>query len=158
MNDQPLLDTHNSLDLRKSRAATASLFQRYCASPGIGQLSQTGSRFTAQAIRVPNLNVSAMDITIQNKRTANVKSVNQALNEAAQLSLRGVLGYNDAPLVSCDFNHDPRSGVIDGQQTRVAGGNLVKVLTWFDNEWGFANRMLDVAEYWSSMDLGGEKI
>ena len=160
MNDQPLLDTHNSLDLRKSRAATASIIPVDTAlATGIGRIiPRMADRFTAQALRVPTLNVSAMDLTIQIKRKASVKSVNQALNEAAQLSLSGVLGYNDAPLVSCDFNHDSRSGVIDGQQTRVAGGNLVKVLTWFDNEWGFANRMLDVAEYWSSIDRGGEKI
>ena len=99
-----------------------------------------------------------MDLTIQTTRKVNVESVNQVLRESAQLSLSKVLGYNDIPLVSCDFNHDSRSGVIDGQQTRVAGGHLVKVLTWFDNEWGFANRMLDVADYWSSIANEGEKI
>jgi len=153
MNDQPLLDTHNSLDLRKSRAATASIIPVDTAlAAGIGRiLPRMADRITAQALRVPTLNVSAMDLTIQTTRKVNVEWVNQVLSEAAQFSLSQVLGYNDVPLVSCDFNHDPRSGVIDGQQTRVAGGHLVKVLTWFDNEWGFANRMLDVADYWSSI-------
>ena len=153
MNDQPLLDTHNSFDLRKSRAATASIIPvDTTLAAGIGRiLPRMADRFTAQALRVPTLNVSAMDLTIQTTRKVNVEWVNQVLSEAAQFSLSQVLGYNDVPLVSCDFNHDPRSGVIDGQQTRVAGGHLVKVLTWFDNEWGFANRMLDVADYWSSI-------
>ncbi len=160
MNDQPLLDTHNSLDLRKSRAATASIIPVDTAlAAGIGRiLPSMADRFTAQALRVPTLNVSAMDLTIKTTRKVDVEAVNKALSHAAQLSLRDVLGYNNAPLVSCDFNHEPRSGVIDGQQTRVARGDLVKVLTWFDNEWGFANRMLDVADYWSSTCVENEDI
>ena len=104
-------------------------------------------RFSAQALRVPTLNVSAMDPTVQVRAAADVAAVNRALAEAAGARFDGVLGYTEEPLASCDFNHDPRSSIIDASQTRVSGSHLVKVLTWFDNEWGFANRMLDVAEH-----------
>jgi len=79
------------------------------------------------------------------------KAVNRALYDAAQSRFDGVLGYTEEPLASCDFNHDSRSSVIDASQTRVSGRRLVKVLTWFDNEWGYANRMLDVARYWAGL-------
>ena len=108
-------------------------------------------RFSAQALRVPTLNVSSMDLTIQAASDVDVATVNRVLAEAAAARFDGVLGYTEEPLASCDFNHDPRSSIVDASQTRVSGQRLVKVLTWFDNEWAYANRMLDVANYWTSL-------
>jgi len=108
-------------------------------------------RFTAQALRVPTLNVSALDLTVYTSTHTDVADINRALYDAAQTRFAGVLGYTEELLASCDFNHDARSSVIDASQTRVSGGRLVKVLTWFDNEWGYANRMLDVARYWGRL-------
>ena len=108
-------------------------------------------RFSAQALRVPTLNVSALDLTIQTRLDTDVESINRALSDAAQSAFEGVLGYTEEPLASCDFNHDARSSIVDASQTRVSGTRLVKVLTWFDNEWAYANRMLDVARYWASL-------
>ena len=89
-----------------------------------------------------------MDLTVQVASDADVAAVNRALAEAAAHRFCGVLGYTEEPLASCDFNHDAHSCIIDAGQTRVSGRRLVKVLIWFDNEWGYANRMLDVAEHW----------
>ena len=89
------------------------------------------------------INVSAMDITLVVKRDTNINQVNSLLKRAVEGRLSGVLGYTEEPLASCDFNHDSRSSIVDGNQTRVSGSRLVKILAWFDNEWGFANRMLD---------------
>ena len=108
-------------------------------------------RFSAQALRVPTLNVSAMDLTVQTRRDTDTAGINRALHDAAQSDFDGVLGYTEELLASCDFNHDARSSIVDASQTRVSGNRLVKVLTWFDNEWGYANRMLDVAKYWGSL-------
>ena len=80
-----------------------------------------------------------------------LQAINRALHDAAQTRFDGVLGYTEELLASCDFNHDPRSSIVDASQTRVSGRRLVKVLTWFDNEWGYANRMLDVASYWGGL-------
>ena len=106
----------------------------------------------AQALRVPTLNVSVLDLTVQIRQDTDEASINRILQAASQSRFDGVLGYTEELLASCDFNHDPRSGIVDASQTRVSGGRLVKVLTWFDNEWGYANRMLDVVGYW-----GGRK-
>ena len=92
-----------------------------------------------------------MDLTVQTFRDTDAASINRALHDAAQSGFDGVLGYTEEPLASCDFNHDARSSIVDASQTRVSGSRLVKVLTWFDNEWGYANRMLDVARYWGSL-------
>ena len=101
-------------------------------------------------MRVPTLNVSAIDLSVVVQRDTTVSEVNAILREAALGRLAGILGYTEEPLASCDFNHDPRSGIVDASQTRVGGQRLLKVLTWFDNEWGYANRMLDVALYWAA--------
>jgi len=106
---------------------------------------------SAQALRVPTLNVSAMDLTVQTRIDTSVEAINRALRDAAQSTFDGVLGYTEEPLASCDFNHDARSSIVDASQTRLSGKRLVKVLTWFDNEWAYANRMLDVARYWTSL-------
>jgi len=150
MNDQPVLDAYHNTDLRKTRAAGQSIIPVDTAlARGIERiLPALEGRFTAQALRVPTLNVSAMDLVVQVARAADDAAVNGALRDAAARCFRGVLGYTDEPLASCDFNRDARSSIIDASQTRVSAAHLVKVLTWFDNEWGYANRMLDVADYW----------
>jgi glyceraldehyde-3-phosphate dehydrogenase/erythrose-4-phosphate dehydrogenase len=105
-------------------------------------------RFQAQAMRVPTINVSAIDLSIMVNQAVDVDQVNAVLASEAKGSLAGVLGYTEEPLASCDFNHDPRSGIVDASQTRVSQQKLIKVLIWFDNEWGYANRMLDVLRSW----------
>ncbi len=153
MNDQPVLDAYHHTDLRKTRASAHSIIPVDTALPrGIERIfPELDAEFTAQALRVPTLNVSAMDMTVNVGTDASVESVNSALRAAAENSFDGVLGYTEELLASCDFNHDPRSSIIDASQTRVSGDRLVKVLTWFDNEWGYANRMLDVAHYWGNL-------
>ncbi len=151
MNDQPVLDAYHNTDLRKTRAAGQSIIP---VDTGLARgveriLPALAGRFTAQALRVPTLNVSAMDLTVTLQSDADEASVNAALAEAAAQRFEGVLGYTEEPLASCDFNRDSRSSIIDACQTRVSGRRLVKVLTWFDNEWGYANRMLDVARRWT---------
>jgi erythrose-4-phosphate dehydrogenase len=150
MNDQPVLDAYHNTDLRKTRAAGQSIIP---VDTGLARgveriLPQLAGRFTAQALRVPTLNVSAMDLTVTLSRDVDDAAVNAALAAAAAQRFSGVLGYTEEPLASCDFNRDSRSSIIDACQTRVSGRRLVKVLTWFDNEWGYANRMLDVAAHW----------
>lgn len=153
MNDQPVLDAYHHTDLRKTRAAGQSIIP---VDTGLARgieriLPRLAGRFTAQALRVPTLNVSAMDLTLTTRRDTDAMAVNAVLAAAARDDFDGVLGYTEEPLASCDFNRDRRSSIIDACQTRVSGARLVKVLTWFDNEWGYANRMLDVAAYWSSL-------
>jgi erythrose-4-phosphate dehydrogenase len=154
MNDQPVLDAYHHTDLRKTRASSQSIIP---VDTGLARgieriLPELEGRFTAQALRVPTLNVSALDLTVQVRRPVDEARVNRLLAEAASSRFDGVLGYTEEPLASCDFNHDPRSSIIDASQTRVSRGQLVKVLTWFDNEWGYANRMLDVAHYWCNLE------
>ncbi len=153
MNDQPVLDAYHHTDLRKTRSASQSIIP---VDTGLARgveriLPAMEGCFTAQALRVPTLNVSALDLTVIVRSDCDDAGVNDLLREAATRRFEGVLGYTDEPLASCDFNHDARSGVVDASQTRVSGGRLVKVLTWFDNEWAYANRMLDVAAYWNSL-------
>ncbi|MEH6586737.1 MAG: type I glyceraldehyde-3-phosphate dehydrogenase [Halioglobus sp.] len=154
MNDQPVLDAYHHTDLRKTRAASQSIIPVDTGlALGVERvLPEMKGRFSAQALRVPTLNVSAMDLTIQTQTDTDVAAVNRALHDAAQSRFAGVLGYTEEPLASCDFNHDLRSSIIDASQTRVSGNRLVKVLTWFDNEWAYANRMLDVASHWTSLE------
>jgi glyceraldehyde-3-phosphate dehydrogenase/erythrose-4-phosphate dehydrogenase len=104
-------------------------------------------------MRVPTANVSAIDLSVMLNTPVDTATVNTALAEAAMGELQGVLGYTEEPLASCDFNHDPHSGVVDASQTRVSQQKLVKVLIWFDNEWGYANRMLDTLHYWCARQL-----
>ncbi len=145
MNDQPVIDAYHDRDLRKSRSSSHSIIPVNTAlARGIGRiLPDMSGRFQAISLRVPTINVSAMQLTARVRTDTDVQAVNRILVQAADSGLRGVLGYTEAPLVSCDFNHDPHSAVIDGSQTRVSGKRQVSVLAWFDNEWGYANRMLD---------------
>ncbi len=153
MNDQPVLDAYHHTDLRKTRAAGQSIIPVDTElARGVERvLPAMAGRFSAQALRVPTLNVSAMDLTVQTLRDTDTGAINRALHDAAQSRFDGVLGYTEELLASCDFNHDARSSIVDASQTRVSGKRLVKVLTWFDNEWAYANRMLDVAFYWGSL-------
>ncbi len=150
MNDQPAVDVSHHPDLRRSRSALQSIIPVETGlARGIGRiLPALAGRFASVAVRVPTINVSVMDLSLAVRADTTAEAVNRILRKAAETRFGGVLGYTEEPLASCDFNHDPRSGTVDGSQTRVSGGRLVKVLCWFDNEWGFANRMLDVTGAW----------
>jgi D-erythrose 4-phosphate dehydrogenase len=144
MHDQPVIDAYNK-DLRKTRSALQSIIPVSTSlAKGIARiLPHLAGRFETLAIRVPTVNVSMMDITVLVNRVTHAREVNDLLGHASENALSGILGVSDEQLVSCDFNHDPRSAVIDLPQTRVSGHRLVKIQAWFDNEWAYANRMLD---------------
>ncbi len=147
MNDQPVIDAYHNRDLRKSRSSSQSVIPVNTELPsGVDRLlPHLAERFEAVALRVPTINVSAMQLTAQVNSKTEVREVNRVMKSAAEGRLAGILGYTEMPLVSCDFIHDPRSAIVDGTQTRVIGRTGVSVLAWFDNEWGYANRMLDTA-------------
>ena len=153
MNDQPVIDSYHGSDLRKTRSAMQSITPVDTGlAKGISRiLPQLDGCLTARAIRVPTLNVSAMDISACVERKIDFDSVNHVLREASQDYLPNVLGVTEQPLVSCDFNHDPRSAIVDLTQTSVSGVHLLKVFVWFDNEWAYANRMLDIAQFLAAM-------
>jgi len=155
MNDQPVIDAYHHTDLRKTRAAMQSIIPVHTGlALGIDRLlPELTGRFQAQAMRVPTVNVSVIDLSVMLNTNVDTAAVNAVLSEAAEGFLDGVLGYTEEPLASCDFNHDPRSGIVDASQTRVSQQKLVKVLIWFDNEWGYANRMLDTLLHWCSAEL-----
>ncbi|RUO24319.1 erythrose-4-phosphate dehydrogenase [Aliidiomarina minuta] len=144
MNDQAVIDAYHD-NLRLARAASQSIIPVDTRlARGIERiLPKFAGRFEAIAVRVPTTNVTAMDLSVTLQNAVDINAVNQAIQRATQSELRAVLGYTEAPLVSSDFIHDPRSSIVDGTQTRVSHGHLVKLLSWCDNEWGFANRMLD---------------
>jgi len=150
MNDQPVIDAYHHQDLRRTRSALHNIVP---VDTGLARgierlLPGMKDKFSSVAMRVPTLNVSAIDMVVNVRESTDVAAVNRLLQQAAKGSLQGILGYTDELLASSDFNHDAHSGVVDGGQTRVTGGTMVKVLCWFDNEWGFANRMLDVSRCW----------
>ncbi|CCG96442.1 D-erythrose 4-phosphate dehydrogenase [Marinobacter nauticus ATCC 49840] len=152
MNDQPVIDAYHHQDLRRTRSALHNIVP---VDTGLARgierlLPHMEGRFSSVAMRVPTLNVSAIDMVVNVREPTDIATVNQLLCSASAGSLKGILGYTDELLASSDFNHDSHSGVVDGGQTRVTGGTMVKVLCWFDNEWGFANRMLDVSRTWLS--------
>lgn len=155
MNDQPVIDAYHHQDLRKTRSAVQSIIPVDTEiAKGIGRiLPHLDGRFSAQAMRVPTVNVSAIDLTVTVRTPADTALVNRALRAAAEDSVANVLACTDEPLASCDFNHDPRSAIVDLSQTRVSGAHLIKVLAWFDNEWAYANRMLDVARVIHQLDM-----
>jgi erythrose-4-phosphate dehydrogenase len=152
MNDQPVIDAYHHTDLRKTRAAIQSIIPVDTGlARGIDRmLPELAGRFEAQAMRVPTINVSVIDLSVLLKTDVDMARVNQILEQAAIGPLAGILGYTEEPLASCDFNHDPRSGIVDASQTRVSQKRLVKVLIWFDNEWGYANRMVELVNHWFS--------
>ncbi|MGL5392287.1 MAG: erythrose-4-phosphate dehydrogenase [Shewanella sp.] len=146
MNDQQVIDAYHD-DLRRTRAAGQSIIPVDTKlARGIERiLPHMKDKFEAISVRVPTINVTAIDLSVTLAKAVDIARVNQVLESAANGRFNGILGYTDEPLVSCDFNHDPRSSIVDGTQTRVSAGHLVKLLLWCDNEWGFANRMLDTS-------------
>jgi glyceraldehyde 3-phosphate dehydrogenase len=146
-NDQVLTDVYHE-DLRRARSATMSMIPtKTGAAAAVGLvLPELNGRLDGFAMRVPTINVSVVDLTFTAARKTSVDEVNAVMKAAREGELKGIVGYNSAPLVSVDFNHNALSSIFDATQTRVASdGRLVKVLSWYDNEWGFSNRMLDVA-------------
>jgi glyceraldehyde 3-phosphate dehydrogenase len=149
-NDQVLTDVYHS-DLRRARSATMSQIPtKTGAAAAVGLvLPELRGKLDGFAVRVPTINVSLVDLTFSARRATSVDEVNQALKEAAAGYLKGILAYNDLPLVSMDFNHDAHSSIFDATLTKVIDGTLVKVCSWYDNEWGFSNRMIDTTVAWS---------
>ncbi|MGD1976328.1 MAG: type I glyceraldehyde-3-phosphate dehydrogenase [Gammaproteobacteria bacterium] len=143
-NDQKLLDVYHS-DLRRARATALSMIPtKTGAAAAVGLvLPELQGKLDGFAIRVPTPNVSMVDLTFHAARATTKEEIDQVLLEASQGALNGILGFNADPLVSIDFNHDPRSSIYESSLTRVVEGTLVKVCSWYDNEWGFSNRMLD---------------
>ncbi len=143
-NDQVLTDVYHS-DLRRARSATMSQIPTSTgAAAAVGLvLPELKGKLDGFSMRVPTINVSVVDLTFTASRDTSVEEVNAAIKAASEGNMKGVLAYNDAPLVSVDFNHNPHSSIFDASLTKVMEGNLVKVLSWYDNEWGFSNRMLD---------------
>ena len=144
-NDQVLTDVYHS-DLRRARSATMSQIPtKTGAAAAVGLvLPELNGKLDGFAMRVPTINVSVVDMCFVAARDTTVAEINQVVKAASEGELKGILGFTTAPLVSVDFNHDPRSSVYDSTLTKVVGGTLVKVLAWYDNEWGFSNRMLDM--------------
>jgi len=152
MNDQPLIDGYHNSDLRRTRSAMQSFVP---VSTGLAKgverlLPELAGRVQAKAIRVPTLNVSAIDLMFQTGGDLGVEEINALMRAAAERA-PGLIAYSDQPHASVDFNHDPHSAIIDGSQTRLCGPRMANVLVWFDNEWGFTNRLLDVADYWAGL-------
>ena len=153
MNDQPLIDGYHHDDLRRTRSAMQSIIP---VSTGLARgverlLPQLAGRVQAKAIRVPTPNVSAIDLTISTQRPVSVHSINALLVAATEGPLADLIAFSEETHASIDFNHDSHSAIVDGSQTRTAGTHLVNLFVWFDNEWGFANRMLEVANHWSRL-------
>jgi glyceraldehyde 3-phosphate dehydrogenase len=144
--DQPTLDTMHK-DLYRARAAALSMIPTSTgAAKAVGLvLPELNGKLDGVAIRVPTPNVSVVDLTFIAKRATSVQEINDAIRSAADGELKGILGYTDEPLVSTDFNHDPHSSVFHMDQTKVMEGTMCRILTWYDNEWGFSNRMSDTA-------------
>jgi glyceraldehyde 3-phosphate dehydrogenase len=144
--DQSLQDTLHK-DLRRARAAAMSMIPTSTgAAKAVGLvLPELKGRLDGTAVRVPTINVSMVDLTFVAKKKTSIEAVNAAIRKAAAGPLKGVLDYIDQPLVSADFNHNPASSIFDSLETQVVDGKLVRILSWYDNEWGFSNRMVDVA-------------
>ncbi|KZK85910.1 Glyceraldehyde-3-phosphate dehydrogenase 1 [Pseudovibrio sp. Ad13] len=144
--DQPTLDTMHK-DLYRGRAAALSMIPTSTgAAKAVGLvLPELAGKLDGVAIRVPTPNVSVVDLTFIAKKETSVEEINAAIKAAAEGELKGVLGYTEVPNVSCDFNHDPHSSIFHMDQTKVMEGTMVRILTWYDNEWGFSNRMADTA-------------
>ena len=147
-NDQKVHDMAHS-DLRRARAAALSMIP---TSTGAAKaialvIPELKGKMDGFAIRVPTPNVSVVDLTVLLAKSATAEEINAAIKAAAEGPLKGILGYSDEPLVSIDFNHCPLSSIVDGKSTKVIGGNFVKILAWYDNEWGYSNRILDLARY-----------
>jgi glyceraldehyde 3-phosphate dehydrogenase len=143
-NDQVLTDVYHT-DLRRARSATMSMIPtKTGAAAAVGLvLPELNGKLDGFAMRVPTINVSIVDLAFVARRATTVEEVNNAVKQASEAELKGIIEYNQDPLVSVDFNHNPASSVFDSTLTKVSEGTLVKVCSWYDNEWGFSNRMLD---------------
>jgi glyceraldehyde 3-phosphate dehydrogenase len=150
-NDQVLTDVYHK-DLRRARSATMSQIPtKTGAAAAVGLvLPDLAGKLDGFAMRVPTINVSTVDLTFVAERATSIEEINSILKAASEGELKGVLDYNDEPLVSIDFNHNPASSTYDAGLTKIIDGTLVKVCAWYDNEWGFSNRMLDTA--WALMN------
>ena len=143
-NDQVLTDVYHT-DLRRARSATMSMIPTKtgaAAAVGLG-LPELNGLLDGYAVRVPTINVSMVDLSFSAARETTIEEINSLMKQASEGPLKGVLEYNDVPLVSVDFNHNPASSIYDSELSKVINGNLIKVVAWCDNEWGFSNRMLD---------------
>jgi glyceraldehyde 3-phosphate dehydrogenase len=149
-NDQVLTDVFHK-DLRRARSATQSMIPtKTGAAAAVGLvLPELNGKLDGFAVRVPTINVSLVDLSFVAKRATSIEEINTLMKEASGGALKGILAYTDGPLVSVDFNHDPASSTYDATMTKVIDGTLVKVCSWYDNEWGFSNRMLDTTIAWS---------
>lgn len=150
MNDQPLIDGYHHADLRRTRSAMQSIIP---VATGLARgverlLPELHGRVHAKAIRVPTHNVSAIDMVLSLRSDVTAARLNALFEAAASGPYAGLIGYSEEPHASIDFNHETHSAIVDGGQTRMIGSRLVNLLVWFDNEWGFANRMVDVARHW----------
>ena len=145
-NDQVLTDVYHS-DLRRARSATQSMIPtKTGAAAAVGLvLPELAGRLDGFAMRVPTINVSVVDLTFQSSKNTSKEEIDDILKTAADGPLKGILEINTKPLVSIDFNHNPASSIYEAPSTKVMNGNFVKVLSWYDNEWGFSNRMLDTS-------------
>ncbi len=152
-NDQVLTDVYHS-DLRRARSATHSQIPtKTGAAAAVGLvLPELNGKLDGFALRVPTINVSVVDLTFVASRATSKDEIDSVVAKAAEGALKGILAVNTKPLVSVDFNHDPASSTYDATQTRVMDGTMVKVLSWYDNEWGFSNRMLDMIEVLANAD------
>jgi len=151
-NDQVLTDVFHK-DLRRARSATQSMIPtKTGAAAAVGLvLPELNGKLDGFAVRVPTINVSLVDLSFIAKRATSVEEINAMMKEAAGGAFKNILAYSDGPLVSVDFNHDPHSSTYDATMTKVIEGTLVKVCSWYDNEWGFSNRMLDTTVAWSKV-------
>ncbi len=143
-NDQVLTDVYHT-DLRRARSATMSMIPtKTGAAAAVGLvLPELDGKLDGYAVRVPTINVSMVDLSFTAARNTTTEEINALIEQAAEGTLKGVLEYNDKPLVSIDFNHNASSSIYDASLTKIIDGTLVKVIAWYDNEWGFSNRMLD---------------
>ncbi len=153
MNDQPIIDGYHTKDLRLTRAALSSIIPVDTGlAKGINRMMpELNGKMACNAVRVPTLNVSVIDLVLRTERDVTEAEINAQLLNATQGKYAGLMGYTQEAHASVDFNHDSRSVIVDGTQTKVVDGRLVKLLCWFDNEWAYANRMLDVARYWATL-------
>jgi len=154
MNDQPIIDSYHQSDLRLTRGAMSSIVPVDTGlAKGIDRIiPELADLFQCLHIRVPTINVSMMDMSLTLSEKVNVTQINELLKSAANNHYQGVFGFTNEPHASVDFNHDQHSAIVDGTQTRVSRDHLLKLVCWFDNEWGFANRMVDVSQYWLSLE------
>jgi glyceraldehyde 3-phosphate dehydrogenase len=149
-NDQVLTDVFHK-DLRRARSATHSMIPtKTGAAAAVGLvLPELNGKLDGFSVRVPTINVSLVDLSFIAKRATSIEEINSVMKEAANGAFKNIIAYTDGPLVSVDFNHDPHSSSYDATMTKVIDGTLVKVCSWYDNEWGFSNRMLDTTVAWS---------